>query len=561
MRQWFLRITVENPDRDHFRVGGTAANTAGLRGKDWRAYEASHNRATATRTEKNYLSGWSNIFKQLGSKDEHVPQGSSLKAVNVGRIQGFALYLSCFDILGESEKAYEKAYAAFDKTEEAEAFEDKTEERCTAAVEEFVDAYYRTFNEARESRTVGTASSIASKLHATADAWKGILATASGHITADNVALLSNSTALTAKLRKTAEDAAEKELNERSGGRIQAARDTKAFIRKIIDAKKAKDEAAAARARGDAKELTEEEKKIAKVNENLGIVKNVETGIELVYKFAPNSFTGSTLAKDLRQAAACSLGIATAAVTAFLPTNTAAALNTCISWVGTMVLRRLKRLDLAANNRLKRQRFAGAPQTKFLNALRFTRSYTKELMAIVRKADKAIAEAETEAPALQRSNTAFLDANSGFVKKAFASSAGNRHSRGHHRFSPVTRDVLQQVLCGVNAMNKYYSFVRAADSLSTGEDKDEERIEAEEFAMELAQGFQRDLSRSLQLEQLKLSFDIAGDMEEWESMLMEGAVDVDDDDDDVSLPEANTEALNAWQRVVREAEAEAENAL
>jgi hypothetical protein len=267
--------------------------------------------------------------------------------------------------------------------------------------------------------------------------------------------------------------------------------------------------------------LSDEEKKIARMNEQLGIISEVETGVELVFKFLPKSFTGGTLAQDLRQGASCALGIATATATGFIPTTTASALNTCISWVGNMVLRRLKRLDLAANNRLKRQRFAGAPQTSFLNALRFTRSYTKELMAIVRKADSAVAG---ESKKVQEENSE------------------------HHRFSPVTRDVLSQTLCGVSAMNKYFSFIRAADSLCEGENTDTERIEAENFAMTLAEGFQRDLSRALQLEQLKLTFDIARDLDEYtDDVVMEGAAD--DDEDDEELPEANLGALNAWRRL------------
>ena len=113
--------------------------------------------------------------------------------------------------------------------------------------------------------------------------------------------------------------------------------------------------------------MTSEEKKIVKQNEHLGIVQNVGEGIEMIYKFLPGTLTKTTMAKDLRRASACALGIATSAISFPAPSHLASAVNTCITWVGNMVLRRLAKLDLAANNKLKRQRFAGAPQASFLN--------------------------------------------------------------------------------------------------------------------------------------------------------------------------------------------------
>ena len=166
-------------------------------------------------------------------------------------------------------------------------------------------------------------------------------------------------------------------------------------------------------------------------------------------------------------------------------------------------------------------------------ALRFTRSYTKELIAIVKKVD----------------HDSSSGGSSGNAQQSF-----NDDEKKHHVFSKVTTDVLGQVLCGVNAMNKYYGFVRAADSLTVGVNQDEERKTAEEFAMNLAQGFQRDLSRSLQLEQLKLTFDIVDTLEENDEMLWDGSAD-DDDGDIEEVEMRNEEAVAAWNTVVHAASA------
>ena len=100
--------------------------------------------------------------------------------------------MSCFDLLGESESAY--LTQRLKHKNGPEACDDEYETKCDKAVESFVDAYMRTYNEAREQRTIGEASAIENKLHATADSWKAILQTATGKITSDNIAMGLNGT-------------------------------------------------------------------------------------------------------------------------------------------------------------------------------------------------------------------------------------------------------------------------------------------------------------------------------------------------------------------------------
>ena len=151
-----------------------------------------------------------------------------------------------------------------------------------------------------------------------------------------------------------------------SGGRIKQGQDAKIWLKNIIKDEKEKKKERQKR-KNEKGPMTKEEIKIMNENNNLGIVQQTGEGIEMIYKFLPETFTKTTMAKDLRRASACALGIATSAISFPAPSHLASAVNTCISWVGNMVLRRLAKLDLAANNKLKRQRFAGAPQASFLN--------------------------------------------------------------------------------------------------------------------------------------------------------------------------------------------------
>ena len=201
IKKFYLRITVERPDRDHFRVSDAAQKGAvGLKGEDWKDYITSHTGAETTKTEHENLEGWNPMFEQLGGKHHALKAGTSLKAKKSERIQGFVLYLSCFDLMGMSESEYIKKYQEYETDKDKDGklnletdskkLEDETEEKCSAAVETFVDAYFRTYNEAREPRSVGQQSTLASKLHATADTWKGILTASTGMITADNINLM-----------------------------------------------------------------------------------------------------------------------------------------------------------------------------------------------------------------------------------------------------------------------------------------------------------------------------------------------------------------------------------
>jgi hypothetical protein len=110
----------------------------------------------------------------------------------------------------------------------------------------------------------------------------------------------------------------------------------------------------------------------------------------------------------VQEAATCAVGVAKIGVSA-TATNVADGINVCIGWLGRMITARLRRLDDLRNNRIRSQRFAAQPDAEFINNLRFTRAYTRELLSIVK--------------------------------------GQSEQDDGGHTFSTVTMDMMSQTLC------------------------------------------------------------------------------------------------------------------